>query len=74
MEIELFAVVYLLCILIVHAIVDAGGGGYTYLLEPLWWAGMITSMLCTHFTPLAFTSIPVCYVSNPRLSLSLPEQ
>lgn len=22
---------------------DAGYGGYTYLLEPLWWAGMITS-------------------------------
>lgn len=25
-----------------------GGGGYTYLLEPLWWAGLITSMFTLH--------------------------
>lgn len=22
---------------------DAGFGGYTYLLEPLWWVGLVTS-------------------------------
>ncbi|KAA3482277.1 putative magnesium transporter NIPA6 isoform X2 [Gossypium australe] len=27
--------------------IRAGVGGYTYLLEPLWWAGMITSKFIT---------------------------
>lgn len=31
------------CILNVVAVTPAGVGGYTYLLEPLWWAGMISS-------------------------------
>lgn len=25
------------------AVIMAGAGGYSYLLEPLWWAGMVTS-------------------------------
>jgi hypothetical protein len=33
-----------------HLFCIAGGGGYTYLSEPLWWAGMTTS---TH-VPLKF--------------------
>ncbi|GFP89010.1 probable magnesium transporter nipa6 [Phtheirospermum japonicum] len=53
----------------------AGGGGYTYLLEPLWWAGMITMIVgevanfvayiyapAVLVTPLGALSIIVSYI------------
>lgn len=30
---------------------SVGVGGYTYLLEPLWWVGMVTSKCCTFIAP-----------------------
>ena len=50
---------------------DTGYGGYTYLLEPLWWAGMVTSefSICCY---LLFFSILDCnnkIISNFKFCL-----
>ena len=36
-----------------------GVGGYTYLLEPLWWAGMVLSKYIGHHCKLIIFSVPV---------------
>ena len=36
-----------------------GVGGYTYLLEPLWWAGMVLSKYIGHHCKLILFSVPV---------------
>lgn len=35
--------VFLFRLILCCFLADVGVGGYTYLLEPLWWAGMVTS-------------------------------
>lgn len=35
--------VFLFRLILCCRLADVGVGGYTYLLEPLWWAGMVTS-------------------------------
>ncbi|KAJ3672418.1 hypothetical protein LUZ60_007139 [Juncus effusus] len=48
----------------------AGVGGYTYLLEPLWWAGMITMILGEAFNFIAYVFAPAVLVT-PLGALSI---
>lgn len=47
----------------------AGVGGYYYLLEPLWWVGMITSKLLMFFLFLFF--LPMLVLSNCFFLISI---
>ncbi|KAM0910166.1 hypothetical protein ACQ4PT_014318 [Festuca glaucescens] len=40
--------------------VRAGVGGYSYLYEPLWWVGMITTFMCYVAVVLALVAVLVC--------------
>ncbi|KAL3613973.1 hypothetical protein CASFOL_042047 [Castilleja foliolosa] len=48
----------------------AGGGGYTYLLEPLWWAGMITMIVGEVANFVAYIYAPAVLVT-PLGALSI---
>ncbi|XP_058090961.1 probable magnesium transporter NIPA6 isoform X1 [Magnolia sinica] len=48
----------------------AGGGGYTYLLEPLWWAGMVTMILGEVANFVAYVFAPAVLVT-PLGALSI---
>lgn len=50
--------------------VRAGGGGYTYLLEPLWWAGLITMLLGEVANFVAYVFAPAVLVT-PLGALSI---
>ncbi|KAM0912074.1 hypothetical protein ACQ4PT_013034 [Festuca glaucescens] len=50
--------------------VSAGGGGYTYLLEPLWWAGLITMLLGEVANCVAYVFAPAVLVT-PLGALSI---
>ncbi|KAF0902126.1 hypothetical protein E2562_014380 [Oryza meyeriana var. granulata] len=50
--------------------VRAGGGGYTYLLEPLWWAGMITMLFGEIANFVAYAFAPAVLVT-PLGALSI---
>lgn len=43
----------LFLLLILFPLDNTGVGGYTYLLEPLWWAGMVTSKFSNN-SPIYF--------------------
>ena len=45
------------CILLIgRSITSAGSGGYSYLLEPLWWSGLLTMIVgeLANFAAYAF--------------------
>ncbi|KAK4258508.1 hypothetical protein QN277_004950 [Acacia crassicarpa] len=48
----------------------AGGGGYTYLLEPLWWAGMVTMIIGEVANFVAYIYAPAVMVT-PLGALSI---
>ncbi|XP_028765683.1 probable magnesium transporter NIPA6 [Neltuma alba] len=48
----------------------AGGGGYTYLLEPLWWAGMVTMIIGEVANFVAYIYAPAVLVT-PLGALSI---
>lgn len=39
--------------------IDVGVGGYTYLLEPLWWAGMVLSKYIEYHCKFVLFSFPI---------------
>lgn len=49
----------------------AGVGGYSYLYEPLWWAGMITSEFAFSFPSNGFGSKPWIPLNDLCAAVSL---